>query len=148
MFCRNCGGEVPPQAVFCPRCGISILTGLSFCPNCGAQVGSQADVCLKCGARLPKPETHRVSTKSRLATTLLALFLGAFGAHRFYVGKVGTAIVMLMLGLVGFLILLTIWLSPIGLAFMVAVGIWAFVDFILSLVGRFEDDSGLTIEKW
>jgi len=145
MFCRNCGAEVPPQAVFCPRCGITILTGLSFCPNCGAQVGLRADVCLKCGTRLPKSETHRVSTKSRLATTLLALFLGVFGAHRFYAGKSGTGIVMLILTLIG---IFTVWFFAVGLILIIAVGVWAFVDFIFSVIGRFEDDRGLPIEKW
>ena len=33
-----------------------------------------------------------ISRKSRLVAFLLAFFLGMFGAHRFYVGKTGTAI--------------------------------------------------------
>jgi TM2 domain-containing membrane protein YozV/RNA polymerase subunit RPABC4/transcription elongation factor Spt4 len=145
MFCRNCGKEVPQQAVFCPGCGSRSLTGSNFCQNCGTQVNLQAEVCVKCGARLAKPEKNGISTKSRLATTLLALFLGVFGAHRFYAGKVGTAIVMLILGLIGFF---TVWLFSIGLIFIVAVSIWAFVDFIFCAAGRFKDDGGLPIEKW
>lgn len=145
MFCRNCGIEVPLQAVFCPSCGVRLLTGLSFCQNCGVQVDCQADVCVKCRARLIKPEKPRTSTKSRLATTLLALFLGVFGAHRFYAGKVETAIVMLVLGLVG---LFTIWVCGIGLIFIIVVGIWAFVDFITAVAGCFKDDRGLPIDKW
>ena len=39
-----------------------------------------------------------VSPKSRLATSLLAWFLGHFGAHRFYTGKIGTAVMMLVMG--------------------------------------------------
>ncbi|MBI2330267.1 TM2 domain-containing protein [Candidatus Daviesbacteria bacterium] len=36
-----------------------------------------------------------ISHKSRLATSLLAWFLGTFGAHRFYLGKIGTGLLML-----------------------------------------------------
>ena len=145
MFCRNCGAETPAQAVFCPKCGVKLLSSLSFCQNCGAQVGSQGDVCSICGARLARPEKTRVSTKSRLATTLLALFLGVFGAHRFYVGKIGTALVMLILGLIG---ICTVWFFPVGIILVVAVGIWAFADFVFCVAGHFEDDRGLPIEKW
>ncbi len=34
--------------------------------------------------------------KSPVATWLLWLFLGEFGAHRFYLGRIGTAIAMLL----------------------------------------------------
>ena len=43
-----------------------------------------------------------ISSKSRLATTLLAFFLGSFGAHRFYLGKIGTAVTMLVLTIIGY----------------------------------------------
>lgn len=145
MFCRNCGAEVPVQAVFCPKCGIKLPASHSFCQNCGAPVGFQADVCVKCGTRLATPEKTGTSTKSRLAATLLALFLGVFGAHRFYAGKIETAIVMLILGLIG---IFTVWFFAIGLIFIIAVSIWAFVDFIFCVVGSFEDDRGLPIAKW
>ena len=145
MFCRNCGKEVPQEAVFCPGCRSRFLTDSNFCQNCGAQVSSRAEICIKCGARVARPEKTPTSTKSRLATTLLALFLGVFGAHRFYAGKVGTAIVMLILGLIGFF---TVWLFSIGLIFIIAVSIWAFIDFIFAVAGRFEDDRGLPIQKW
>ena len=37
-----------------------------------------------------------VSEKKKLWVLLLAFFLGCFGVHRFYVGKVGTGILTLV----------------------------------------------------
>jgi len=69
-----------------------------------------------------------ISPKSRLAVTLLAWFLGVFGAHRFYLGKTGTALLMLFT-FGGF-------------------GIWAIVDFILAVTGIMEDKDGRLIKSW
>ena len=86
-----------------------------------------------------------VSEKSRLATTLLAWFLGIFGAHRFYLGKTGTAIVMLILGIVGWA---TTWVWGLGFIFIAAVGIWALIDFIFAVAGKMKDKEGNLIENW
>lgn len=75
-----------------------------------------------------------VSSKSRLAATLLVIFLGMFGAHRFYVGKTGTAI---------FQLLLTI--TVIG---SVISCIWVFIDFIIIITGSFTDKEGKTLSAW
>jgi hypothetical protein len=83
------------------NCGAKPLAGNSFCHACGAQTNPLAEICIKCGARLAKAEALDISQKSRLATTLLAWFLGEFGAHRFYLGKTGTAVLMLILSIIG-----------------------------------------------
>jgi len=96
-----------------------------------------------------------ISPKLRLATALLALFLGVFGAHRFYVGKKETASVMLFFGILGLTILGVEAIAQLngawffwGISFIIAVGIWAFVDFIFAVMGRMEDDEGRLIQKW
>ncbi len=75
-----------------------------------------------------------VSTKSRLVATLLVIFLGVFGAHRFYVGKTGTAI---------FQLILTI--TVIG---GVVSGIWALIDFVIIVTGSFTDKEGKVLSSW
>ena len=71
---------------------------------------------------------EQVSSKSRLATTLLAYFLGWCGAHRFYLGKTGTGIVMLL---------------TIG-----GYGLWQLWDFIMAVSGQMKDREGKPIKKW
>jgi TM2 domain-containing membrane protein YozV len=73
-------------------------------------------------------ESENISPKSRLAAALLCFFLGCFGAHRFYLGKTGTAILMLV---------------TLG-----GVGIWALVDLIFILTGSFRDKDGKRVYQW
>lgn len=74
----------------------------------------------------PRIENEPQSDKSYMVTVLLCLFLGVFGVHRFYVGKIGTGILML--------------LTAGGL------GIWTLIDFIIIVCARFRDKEGFLIE--
>jgi TM2 domain-containing membrane protein YozV len=73
----------------------------------------------------------------------LAFFLGQLGIHRFYVGKVGTGIVMLLLTIIGYATLSFV----VGFFVLAVVGIWILVDFIMILMGKFKDKNGLLISK-
>jgi TM2 domain-containing membrane protein YozV len=66
------------------------------------------------------------SSKSFVASLLLCFFLGSFGVHRFYVGKIGTGILQLI---------------TLG-----GLGIWTLIDFIMIAVGSFKDKEGLAIK--
>ncbi|MEX2644214.1 MAG: TM2 domain-containing protein [Acetobacterales bacterium] len=55
-----------------------------YCRNCGNQIQPSAVTCPFCGtAQAP----YRRGGKNKLAAALLAIFLGAFGIHRFYLGQ-------------------------------------------------------------
>ena len=69
---------------------------------------------------------NTVSEKNWLVTLLLCFFLGGLGAHRFFVGKIGTGIVMLVT-LGGF-------------------GIWSLIDLIVIIIGNFKDSEGNLIK--
>ena len=132
MFCRNCGKELTGTPEICVGCGARPLVGSSFCQVCGAETNALAEICIKCGARLGKAEAVDISSKSRLATTLLCILpawiVGIAGIHRFYLGKIGTGIAMLL---------------TLG-----GLGIWTLIDFIYVVSGSMKDKEGKVIQNW
>ena len=66
-----------------------------FCTDCGLTINSKAEICPKCGVRQISTPVI-ASSKSRIAAALLALFLGGFGIHKFYLGQTGWGIVYLV----------------------------------------------------
>jgi len=101
-----------------------------YCFTCGGVIDSMAVVCPKCGVLQPAPngEFGSMSEKRILPAFLLALLFGVFGAHRFYVGKTGTAIAQLL---------------TLG-----GLGIWMMVDIVLLIVGAFTDGDDNKITEW
>lgn len=77
-------------------------------------------------------QTPAAGGKSFVATILLCLFLGTLGVHRFYTGKTGTAVAML---------LITLLLGWLGIGILVT-GIWALVDLIQICIGNFKAADG------
>jgi hypothetical protein len=68
------------------------------------------------------------SDKSRAVALILAILVGVFGVHRFYVGKVGTGILMLL---------------TLG-----GLGIWYIYDIVLLASGVFRDADGKRLIAW
>ena len=145
MYCRNCGKQLIGSPELCMGCGAKPLSGENHCNACGAATNALTEMCVKCGARLKKTSTETgTSTKSRLVLTLLAFFLGELGVHRFYVGKIGTGIGMLVLAIVGWT---TAW-AGIGLIPLGILGVWNLIDLILAIAGKFKDSKGEYIVNW
>lgn len=65
--------------------------------------------------------------KSIGAAYLLWLFVGGLGGHRFYLGRKGSGLAMLLLTVAGFI---TSFIG-IGLFLFLVVGVWALVDAFL-----------------
>lgn len=108
MFCSNCGNLVPEGANVCEKCGTPIIVD-------NKEVG-----------KIQYPQPRAVSDKSKTTAALLCFFIGGVGVHRFYVGKVGTGVVMLL---------------TLG-----GLGIWTLIDFIMILCGNFKDKYGLPLK--
>lgn len=73
------------------------------------------------------PPPGAVSDKSMVPAALLCFFLGTFGIHRFYVGKIGTGILMIL---------------TLG-----GLGIWVLIDLVMIIVGSFKDKNGLPLQR-
>lgn len=69
-----------------------------------------------------------MSEKKRLVAFVLCFFLGGLGVHRFYTGKVKTGILQVL---------------TLG-----GLGIWAIIDMIYILLGKFTDKNGVAITEW
>ena len=91
-----------------------------FCPSCGEIIKKEAEICPKCGVRVKMQNTVALSDWTVLL--LLSIFLGPFGADRFYVGKIGTGILKLL---------------TLG-----GCGIWHLIDLIMLVMGKFTDKNG------
>lgn len=112
MFCRNCGKEVHEKAIACPSCGVPPRIEKRFCYNCGTQTQANQAMCTKCGVSL----TGGSGKKSKVAAGVLAIVLGAYGGHQFYLGNTGSAVIRLVVSIVGiFIVIPTLVMAVIAL---------------------------------
>jgi len=94
-----------------------------FCRSCGAVIRKEAEICPKCGVRQRgSSEAFGDVSKTWLIALLLSIFVGYLGVHRFYLGKIGTGILMII---------------TLG-----GCGIWTIIDIILIATGSFKDANG------
>jgi len=98
-----------------------------YCRECGYKHSDKAKACPKCGyvseETLIKKANELVNGKSMLVYLLLAWFLGVFGAHRFYIGKNGSGVTMLLMTTLGFFLIVPVIIT----------GIWTLVDIIIGI---------------
>lgn len=82
-FCEFCGNKVHIDAVMCPKCGRQ-LEGLKIDGNNNHQIVINNSI------------VPGVRKCDKWISFLLCLFLGFFGAHKFYEGKTGLGIVYIL----------------------------------------------------
>jgi TM2 domain-containing membrane protein YozV/predicted RNA-binding Zn-ribbon protein involved in translation (DUF1610 family) len=79
--------------------------GEMYCTSCGAVVKKKAEICPECGVRQSSrsgsASASGSGSKDKGTAALLALLLGAIGAHHFYLGNTGRGIVYLLLSWTG-----------------------------------------------
>ena len=104
MFCPNCGNQLPDTAKFCGSCGAQ----MNAQPQAEAQPATepyqqaqyqQASQPYQQTYQQAQPAAVVTSDKSKIAAGLLAIFLGALGIHKFYLGYQKEGIIMLLVSL-------------------------------------------------
>lgn len=122
---------------------------MKYCINCGAEINDNDDFCSACGTNqnvsnevqfenqgyVPPTTNATTSTKSRGVAAVLCFFLGGFGVHRFYAGKAGSGIALLLCSILGLFLFFP----------LIITAIWTIVDFFMIICGGFKDGDGLTI---
>lgn len=132
--CVYCG------KLFCSDCLIEV-DGKMYCKSDISNVVKEAKQQATSTVATPAININNVNTnmntnsndrmanypyKSKIVAALLCFFLGCFGIHRFYVGKIGTGL---------------IWLLTLGFG-----GIGALIDFIIILIGGFRDKANMPLK--
>ncbi len=148
MYCRECGEKITNEkAVICIKCGTNRGKGENFCPDCGVEVKTKgSEVCLNCGIRL-RGSMNNFANQIKNATSndssngnnnktvagLLAIFLGAMGVHRFYLGYKQIGFIQLGLFVVAMIIY-----APV----LLGCQIWAIIDAVQIFTGKLSNSSG------
>lgn len=117
MYCWKCGKEIDDDAVVCVHCGVAAKKQPEQVQQPVINV-----VNTNTNTNVNKNAGASYVHKKKWTAFWLCLLLGFFGAHRFYVGKVGTGLIWLFTG--GFF--LAGWL----------------IDLVMILCGGFRDKAG------
>lgn len=98
-FCKHCGAKIPNAAVICTHCGCQVEDiqkheQPSIVIN-NANTNTNTNTNVNAGMYGLRP-------RNKWVAFLLCLFLGYFGAHKFYEGRAGMGILYLLtVGLFG-----------------------------------------------
>ena len=113
--CKECGCEISESALSCPKCGFE-LEKTKFCKYCGEKIPYDAIICVKCGRQIENTkensqininnisnnplysdkEMYSKKRVDKIVALLLCIFLGEFGIHKFYEGKIGMGVLYLL----------------------------------------------------
>lgn len=111
-----------------------------------------------------KESGEKISSKSKVATGLLALFAGPLGVDQFYLGKtvqglisigitVGGGILAIIIGVIlGLLFIWTVvlWLIPVfavGFVYGIGIAVWPVIRTIQAFSGKATDSEGAIVKE-
>ena len=87
------------------------------------------------------------TSKKRLVSFVLCLFLGLFGIHRFYVGKIKSGLLQILLPFFTIILIAITELDVLAMSLLFCL-IWYCVDLFSILFGKFKDKDKNYIKKW
>lgn len=106
-FCKFCGGKIPEDSVVCTRCGRQVENTNQSGGNGGITINnatnaSSAATATAQAMQYPYNPYQYKKQINKTTALLLCIFLGFFGAHKFYEGKSGMGVLYLFtFGLLG-----------------------------------------------
>lgn len=148
-YCPYCGDPVAVGATTCTTCNqpltaaagqqMSNVNNVAFAPPPVQQqvppvyvsTQQQNGYAYQNGAMLQQNTSYSYAPsqqKSKIAAGILGIFLGVFGVHNFYLGRVGRGVAQLLLTLLSCFLL-----SPVS-------EIWGLIEGILILTGNINTD--------
>lgn len=125
MNCVYCRGKIERGATSCPHCGAPVTSdeGGRF------ETNDISDMLKKAVDKvIGDKEARQSGLKNRYIAAILGIFLGTFGIHNFYLGRIPRAVFQLILGVTGVLTAVS--------------AIWGFVEGLLCLFGNYKDGKG------
>lgn len=100
-------GQQPQATKYCKFCGAKVAATAVICTQCGSQLeefhnGAQPQIVINNANTNTNTNTNINGRTGRMCRKwpafFLCLFLGMFGAHKFYEGKTGMGILYLFTG--------------------------------------------------
>ena len=127
-FCTNCGNKLNLNDTVCSNCGKSVKDRVVREEVKAEKVTEETKESTS-NQNQTQNQNYNPQAKNRVVAGLLAIFLGGFGVHNFYLGYNGRAIAQLLITV----------LSCCTLSFVSA--LWGFIEGILILSGNIETDA-------
>lgn len=89
-FCKHCGEKIPSDAVICTKCGRQVEELKKSSDNQSIIINNS-----NTNTNVNNNVGYAAKPKNKWVALCLCIFLGYFGAHKFYEGKVGMGILYL-----------------------------------------------------
>ncbi|MEY3610122.1 MAG: hypothetical protein RLZZ264_643 [Bacillota bacterium] len=135
MKCPKCGRETQDKTKFCAWCGADMNNPFQTREKpIQPEVMDEKDVKRQQARNNNANPNPMLEPKSKLVAGLLAIFVGSFGIHNFYLGYTQRGLIQLLLTTIGSIVIV----GPI------VSGLWALIEGIQIFIGEINIDANGT----
>ena len=138
IVCKECGQQISDQAVACPHCGCPVQ------PKEMSEPKSETPPPPPPSSPSPSPV---VSPKDKVVAAILAILLGNYGIHHFYLGNNDRGVSYLVVGLVLTIIYLVFGLVTVGVGYAIPLPLIFSVICLIDAIHYLSDDDAKFQER-